>query len=43
MGGGGGINIYVQGGTYLDQGGATMIANALATQINRQIKLKNFF
>lgn len=41
--GGGGINVYIQGGNYLDQNGATMIANALATQIGRQLKLKNFF
>jgi hypothetical protein len=41
--GGGGINVYIQGGTYLDQGGASMIANALATQIGRQLKLKNYF
>ena len=40
--GGGGINIFIQGGTYLDQNGATIIANALATQINRQLKLRNY-
>jgi phage-related protein len=39
----GSINIYVQGGTYLDQNGATQIANALARQIQMQLKLKNFF
>jgi len=38
----GAINVYIQGGMYLDSGGATMIANALATQINRQLKLRNF-
>jgi hypothetical protein len=43
IGGGGGIQIFIQGGTYLDQGGANAIAQALATQIGRQIKLKNFF
>ena len=42
-GGSGGINIYIQGGSYLDQGGAQQIAAALATQIGRQLKLKNFF
>jgi hypothetical protein len=41
--GGGSVVININGGTYLDQGGATMIANALATQIGRQLKLRNFF
>jgi hypothetical protein len=36
------INIYIQGGTYLDQGGATMIGNALAKQIIQQIRVKNY-
>jgi hypothetical protein len=40
---GGGINIYIQGGSYLDQGGAQQIADALASSIGRQLKLKNFF
>jgi len=43
LGSGGGITININGGSYLDQGGATMIANALATQIGRQLKLTNFF
>lgn len=42
LGGGGNIQVFIQGGTYLDQGGATMIANALATQIGRQIKLRSY-
>lgn len=42
-GGGGNVTVYVTGGTYLDQSGATMIANVLAQQIGRQIKLRNFF
>jgi hypothetical protein len=41
-GGSGGINVYIQGGSYLDQSGASMIANALARQIQMQLKLKNF-
>jgi hypothetical protein len=41
-GAGGGINIYIQGGNYLDSGGATMIADAIGKQIMRQLKLKNF-
>jgi hypothetical protein len=43
IGGGGSIQVFIQGGTYLDQGGAQMIAAALAQQIGRQLKLKNFF
>ena len=39
---GGGINIYIQGGNYLDSGGATMIANAIGKQILQQLRLKNF-
>jgi hypothetical protein len=43
-GGAGGqqINIYIQGGNYLDQNGATMIGNALAKQIIQQIRVKNY-
>jgi hypothetical protein len=41
-GSGGGINIYIQGGNYLDSGGATMIADAIGKQILRQLRLKNF-
>jgi len=41
-GGSGNINVYIQGGNYLDSTGATMIANALATQIQRQLRLKNY-
>jgi hypothetical protein len=40
--GGGGINVYIQGGMYLDQGGATLIANTIAKQIGRQLKLRNY-
>jgi hypothetical protein len=36
------INIYIQGGNYLDQTGATMIGNALAKQIIQQIRVKNY-
>jgi hypothetical protein len=42
IGGGAGIQVFIQGGTYLDQNGATTIANALARQIQMQIKLRNF-
>lgn len=48
MGNGGGgfggspINIYIQGGNYLDQQGATMIGNALAKQIVAQIRVRNY-
>ena len=38
-GGAGAINIYIQGGNYLNQGGAQQIAEALATQIRQQLKL----
>jgi hypothetical protein len=41
-GGSGGIVVNINGGSYLDQNGATQIANALAVQIGRQIKLKNY-
>jgi predicted PurR-regulated permease PerM len=41
--GSGNIQIFIQGGTYLDQNGASTIAAALASQINRQLKLRNFF
>lgn len=40
--GGPNINIYIQGGNYLDQTGATMIGNALAKQIVAQIRVKNY-
>jgi phage-related protein len=40
--GGGNIIVNINGGNYLDSNGATMIANALATQIQRQIRLKNY-
>jgi hypothetical protein len=35
----GAINIYIQGGNFLNQGGAQQIAAALATQIRQQLKL----
>jgi hypothetical protein len=38
-GGSGNINVYIQGGNYLNQGGAQQIAQALATMIGRQLKL----
>jgi hypothetical protein len=41
--GAGSIVININGGSYLDQGGAQQIAAALATQIGRQLKLKNFY
>jgi len=41
-GGGSSIVININGGSYLDQNGAQQIAMALATQIGRQLKLKNF-
>jgi hypothetical protein len=43
FGGGGNIIVNINGGSYLDQGGATMIADALAKSIGRQLKLKNYF
>jgi hypothetical protein len=39
IGGGGGITININGGSYLNQGGAQQIAQALATMIGRQLKL----
>lgn len=42
IGGGQVINIYIQGGNYLDSQGATMIANELAKQVVRQIKVRNY-
>ena len=36
------INIYIQGGSYLDKQGADQIAQALATKIQRQLKLTSF-
>jgi hypothetical protein len=42
FGGGGNIVVNINGGSYLDQNGANQIAAALATQIGRQLKLKNF-
>jgi hypothetical protein len=36
------VNVYIQGGNYLDSQGATMIANELAKQIGRQLKLRNY-
>ena len=35
------INIYIQGGNYLDRQGADQIASALALKIQRQIKLRS--
>jgi hypothetical protein len=42
IGGGGGVTVYIQGGNYLDSQGATMIGNALAKQIQMQLKLRNY-
>lgn len=42
FGGGGNIVININGGNYLDSGGATMIANAIGRQIVQQLRLKNF-
>jgi hypothetical protein len=42
FGGGQPINIYIQGGNYLDQNGATMIGNALAKQIVQQLRVSNY-
>ena len=42
LGGGQPIQIFIQGGNYLDQNGATMIGNALAQQIIRQIRVSNY-
>jgi len=39
-GGAGGIVININGGSYLNQGGAQQIAQALATMIGQQLKLK---
>lgn len=36
------INIYIQGGNYLDQNGATLIAASLAKKIQQNLKLTNF-
>ena len=41
-GGGGGITININGGNYLDSQGATMIANELAKQINRSLRVRNY-
>jgi hypothetical protein len=40
--GGSQINVYIQGGNYLDSQGATMIGNALAKQIVTQLRVKNY-
>lgn len=42
FGGGSPITINIQGGYYLDQNAATQIGNALAKQINQQLRLKNY-
>jgi hypothetical protein len=42
IGGGSTIQVFIQGGNYLDSNGATMIGNALATQIVRQIRVSNY-
>jgi hypothetical protein len=36
------IIIQIQGGNYLDQQGATMMANALAKQVLRGLKVSNY-
>jgi phage-related protein len=41
-GGGSVINVYIQGGNYLDSNGADTIAAALAKKIQQQLKLTNF-
>ncbi len=38
----GGINIYIQGGTYLDQQAATVFGNQIAKLINAQLKLRTY-
>jgi hypothetical protein len=40
--GGGAINIYIQGGYYLDQNAATQIGNTLAKQIVSQLRTRNY-
>jgi exonuclease VII small subunit len=39
---GGSVNVFIQGGNYLDQSGARMIGDALAKTIVQQIKLRNY-
>jgi hypothetical protein len=41
-GGSGGITININGGSYLDQGGAKMIGDALAKSIVQQMKTRNY-
>lgn len=41
-GGGGNIVVNINGGYYLDSGGATMIANAIGKQVLQQLRLKNY-
>jgi hypothetical protein len=41
-GSGGNIVININGGNYLDSNGATMIANAIAKQVGRQLKVSNY-
>ena len=36
------IQVFIQGGNYLDSQGATMIGNALARQIIQQIRVTNY-
>jgi hypothetical protein len=36
------IQVFIQGGNYLDATGATMIGNALAKQIIQQIRVRNY-
>jgi phage-related minor tail protein len=41
-GGSGNIVVNINGGNYLDSNGATMIANAIGKQVQRQLRVSNF-
>jgi hypothetical protein len=41
-GSGGSIVVNINGGNYLDSNGATMIANAIGKQVQRQLRVSNF-
>jgi hypothetical protein len=41
-GAGGAVNVYIQGGYYLDQSAATQIGNNLAKQIVSQLRTRNY-
>ena len=42
LGGGGSVNITLSGNYFLDSNGARMIANEMAKQVGRQMKLRNY-